>query len=209
MHGVTRQVEIPFDVILAPNASPASGTVRTAFQGSLKLSRQDFGIAGTNKFNPSYNPALTLLADTVDIELDLYAERPGYQNRTFAGRTPPSVADTVARTLDQHGVATALGVYRALRATQPTAFNFGPGQLDALGHVLLSRDRRTDAVAILRFNAELFPAVNGVFESLGEAYVVAGDRADAIAAYERALQVDPASSSAREMLRRLRERMPD
>jgi polyisoprenoid-binding protein YceI len=203
MHGVTRIIELPVAVVLEPDTVPASGTVRVAFESQLRLSRRDFGIAGTNTFNPSYNPATTLLSDSVDVELTLYAEQPGYANRTFSGRTPPSIADTVSRILDARGTDDAVRLYRALRADSSAVFAVSAGQLDALGHKLIAQNRLPEAIAVLALNEEFYPLVNGVSQSVADAYARAGDRARAVAGYRRALAVDSTNAAAIEMLRRL------
>jgi polyisoprenoid-binding protein YceI len=203
LHGVTRVIELPIIVVLAPDTSAASHTVRTAFEASVRLSRRDFGIAGSNRFNPSFHPDAMLLSDRVDVELALYAVQPGYGDRTFAGRTPPSVADTVSRALHAHGIDAALRVYRAIRADSTANFSVTAGQLDALGHKLMDRSRWREAIALLRVNEEYFPSVNGVSQSLGDAYARAGDVGAALAAYQRALAVDSTNTSAIEMVRHL------
>ena len=77
-------------------------------------------------------------------------------------------------------------------------------QVNRLGYALLSEGRLEPAVAVLRLNAQAFPASANVHDSLGEAYAAAGDREAAIRSYERALEIDPKSASAAEALRKLR-----
>ena len=55
-----------------------------AFSAEIRLSRGDFGIAGTNKFNPDYNPLTNMLSDSVEVVLELDATRTlaeGYRER--------------------------------------------------------------------------------------------------------------------------------
>lgn len=204
MHGVTRTMSLPVTMDLAPHVSVESGTVGGAFETSFRISRKDFGIAGTNTFNPSYNPATTMLADSVDIILELSAHREGYANRTFGGRTPPSIADTVGKTLQSSGAAAAVALYRALHVDQPKAYNFSPGQLDALARFYVAHGRIQDALALFKVNAEAFPTSSGVVQGLAEAYMLLDDRDDALATYEHALQLDASNTDAIEMIRRLR-----
>jgi polyisoprenoid-binding protein YceI len=203
MHGVTRTIALPIKAVLAPETRGATGTVTVAFEATARVSRKDYGIAGTNKFNPDFDPAISALSDSVDVNLDILANRPGYLTWRFGGQTPPSIADTVGRVLTSHGANEAVRLYRSLHAEKPTAFDFGAAQLDALGQQLLERDRVPDALAILALNEEVYPQVNGVAQSLGDAYAWAGDSGRAVDAYRRALQVDSTNTAAIEMLRHL------
>lgn len=203
MHGVTRTIALPITITLQPDSRGASGTVSMAFEGAIRLSRKDFGIAGTNKFNPNFDPAVSMLSDSVDVNIELLARRPGFLTFDFRGQTPPSIADTVGRTIASAGVDSAVRLYRSLHGAKAGAFNFGAFQLDALGHQLLQRDKVKDAITILTLNEEMYPTVDGVAGSLAEAYAWAGDSSRAVAGYRRAMQVDSLDTSSIEMLRHL------
>ncbi|HEX4632979.1 MAG TPA: YceI family protein [Gemmatimonadales bacterium] len=202
MHGVTRRVVIPFTLVLAPATDTSSGSARVAFEGAISLSRADFGIAGTNKFNPSYDPATNLLADSVDVSLEVLAIREGYLQGGYSHGPPPPIADRVWSSINTSGVDSALALYRALLSRDSTAYNFGARQLDVLGHRLLQLHRPREAVKLLLANAERFQQA-GEYESLGEAYAFAGDASRALECYRRAAVLDPQDATAMEMVRRL------
>jgi polyisoprenoid-binding protein YceI len=205
LHGITRQVVLPATVVLPPTVNnPASGIATVAFEATLKLSRADFAIAGTNKFNPDFDPATNLVADSVDVTLEMAAQRQGYHDRKFETGPPPSVGDTLLRTIEARGIDAALRLYTALRSSSPRAYNFGAGQLDLLGHLLVDRGHPLDAVKIFQQNAAAYPANAGVLDALGEADCLVGDRAGAQIAFARAAQLDSTDTTPIEMLRRLR-----
>jgi hypothetical protein len=189
-------------MIFSPRPS-AGNNGSVAFAAQLKLSRTDFGIAGTNAYNPDYNPLTSLLADTVEILLELDATRSRYTDRHLGTGKPPGVADTVNRVLQAHGVAAALESFRSLRASRSSDFRFTAGQLDVIGHQLAEAGSLRDAVQVLSYNAELFADTRGVLESLGEVQAMANDTAGALATYRRALEKFPTSASALEMRRHL------
>ena len=201
MHGVSRSVTLPARLLLAPRA--VGTTTAVAFSAQLTVSRKDFGIAGTNTFNPSYNPATNMLSDSVGILLEIDGIREGYAGRQLGGGTPPGVADTVNRVLRARGVDAAIDTYRSLKANQPAAFRFTAGQLDVIGHQLAERGQVGDAVKMLAYNAELFGDTPGVLESLGNAQLLANDASGALETYRRMLAKFPNSTSAREMVRHL------
>lgn len=75
--------------------------------------------------------------------------------------------------------------------------------VNALGYRLLRAHRVDEAVEVFRINAEVFPESANVWDSLGEALLAAGRREDGIAAYHRALEVDPEFAPSRQALERL------
>jgi polyisoprenoid-binding protein YceI len=209
MRGVTRRISFVAHIVPLPRVGPDS-SVSLAMEADLRLSRKAFGIAGTNAFNPSFDPATNLVADSVDINLELMMTRQGYHDRpiaelakTLGGGTPPGVVDTIARTLLAHGTPAAIATYRMLRTNAPQAFNFDAGQLDVLGHVLVARGRLNDALAIFNLNAEAHPSSDLALESLAQAEALSGDATQSLATYRRAAAIEPHSATAEEMIRRL------
>ena len=68
----------------------------------------------------------------------------------------------------------------------------------------LTRKRVIDAISVFQINVRRFPASANVYDSLGEAYMIAGDRTNAIANYQRSLELDPKNTNAAAMLEKLR-----
>ncbi len=97
-------------------------------------------------------------------------------------------AAEVARTFD------ARPVNRFVPSTVP---------LNALGYRLLREGRSDEAIAVFELNVRVHPDYANGWDSLGEAYVQAHRREDAIAAFRRALSIDPELVASREWLRRL------
>ena len=55
-------------------------------------------------------------------------------------------------------------------------------------------------------NAELFPNMAAIADSLGDAYLAVGDNEKAIQTFKKSLAIDPADTSAAESLRTLTPR---
>ena len=94
-------------------------------------------------------------------------------------------------------------------AAQTDTINYAvdEGEMNRLGyHVLYQRKAPADAVLIFTLNAEAFPRSGNVYDSLGEAYLVAGDSTRAIMNYRKSLSLDPKNSNAEAVLKRLRGR---
>jgi hypothetical protein len=100
--------------------------------------------------------------------------------------------------------------YRAW-AAEPTnryATSVAELRVNLLGYGLLADKRVADAIVVFRLNARAHPDSFNAFDSLGEAYATAGMRAEAIAAYERSVQLKPDSASGISALARLRSAAP-
>jgi uncharacterized membrane protein len=77
------------------------------------------------------------------------------------------------------------------------------------GYRLLKDGDIQAAIAVFQQNVAEHPGSANVYDSLGEAYVAAGDTPRAVASYRKALEINPKSKSARYALERLTgERRP-
>ena len=74
------------------------------------------------------------------------------------------------------------------------------GPMNSLGYELLAASRLDAAVTVFELNAEAHPRSANVYDSLGDGYRAKGDRDAAIAAYRKALEVDPNFGPSRESL---------
>ncbi len=76
--------------------------------------------------------------------------------------------------------------------------------LNACGYVLLMRGEVQEAITVFRINVNLFPQSSNCFDSLGEAYLMAGLKANSIASYERAVELDSKNENASKQLAMLK-----
>jgi carboxyl-terminal processing protease len=76
--------------------------------------------------------------------------------------------------------------------------------LNSLGYSFLSMKLTEPAVEVLKLNVEKFPQSANVYDSLGEAYMNAGDKERAIENYEKSLKLNPNNAGATENLKTLR-----
>jgi fermentation-respiration switch protein FrsA (DUF1100 family) len=110
----------------------------------------------------------------------------------FHVRQPfPSIASMMALTIDSMGIEPALAQYRSLRKEEPPRYNFGEAELKYLGYDLLEKKRVNEAIAVLQLNAEQFPQSFNAFDSLGDAYIVAGKDHEATESYRQSLVLFP------------------
>jgi imidazolonepropionase-like amidohydrolase len=113
----------------------------------------------------------------------------------------PAVGEAIAHTLMRDGVVAAIAEYRQLRKTRPEEFDFSEGQLNQLGYQLLNHGRLDDAIEIFKLNVEMFPRAFNPYDSLGEAYLKAGNRDLAVKNYQKSLELNPHNKNAAEKLK--------
>ena len=114
-----------------------------------------------------------------------------------------SVAETFFNWIDEEGIANALVRYHELQNRHDTTYALYEDQMNQVGYRLLRSRRTVEAIETFKLNTEAFPASPNVFESLGDAYRVHGDKELAIRNYRKCLELDPARAYATEALKKL------
>ena len=132
----------------------------------------------------------------------------------FAGRDPvlatalrratsPGLDRQVASDADRGDTAAVRRVVDQYRDNPENRYRDLEADVNAAGYRLLQSGQTVGAVTVMRVNTALFPQSANVYDSLGEALERSGRRDDAIAAFRRALELNPNQFSARDGLRRL------
>lgn len=114
-----------------------------------------------------------------------------------------SIADALEKTYKEQGVAAAVRKYYDLRIQEPDAYDFSEYVLNGVGYYLLRAKKVKDAIEIFKLNVVAYPQSSNVYDSLGEAYMVDGNKENAIANYLRSLELNPRNTNAVEMLKKL------
>ena len=78
--------------------------------------------------------------------------------------------------------------------------------LNTAGYDLLAAKKIDQAIEVFKLNVKLFPDSWNVYDSLGEAYAAAGNTKDAIANYEKSIQLNPKSQSGKDVLAKLQQK---
>jgi CubicO group peptidase (beta-lactamase class C family) len=114
-----------------------------------------------------------------------------------------AVRETLQRTIDEEGLDATIALYHELKSSRPPEA-FDEYLLNQLGYRLLRAERVDEAIAIFRLNVEEYPDAWNPYDSLGEAYAAAGQRALAIESYERSVELNPENTNGIAALERLR-----
>jgi CubicO group peptidase (beta-lactamase class C family) len=111
------------------------------------------------------------------------------------------LADLLVAAIERRGVPAALAGFDALRAqAAPLA---SPDVLNQLAYQYAGTRRYDAAIAVMQLNLRLYPADGNSHDTLGEVYLLKGEREQGIAHYRKALQMDPKNNNARDVLKKL------
>jgi Flp pilus assembly protein TadD len=115
-----------------------------------------------------------------------------------------SIAETLSATINSSGIDHAVEQYRDLNASKDTsAYNFDEEQLNGLGYRLLRANKFREAIRIFRLNVEIYPHSGNAYDSLAEAYMRVGNKSQAIANYQKSLELNPNNANGKVMLEKL------
>ncbi|UTW60247.1 serine hydrolase [Kordiimonas sp. SCSIO 12603] len=120
------------------------------------------------------------------------------------GKEPAPLKRSIAQAL--YKVVSEGGADAAQQFVKQTAskYYFDEDELNRLGYFLLGNDKIAEAIAVFEINTETFPTSANTFDSLAEAFLKAGQKAKAVATYEKVLKLDPDFEGAQEKLAELR-----
>jgi len=104
---------------------------------------------------------------------------------------------------DESGVEAAIALYHRMRETRPPEA-FDEYLLNQLGYRILAAGRIQDAITVFELNVAEYPDASNPYDSLGEAWLAAGDTARAIVNYQKSVELDPGNVNGRAVLERIR-----
>jgi CubicO group peptidase (beta-lactamase class C family) len=115
----------------------------------------------------------------------------------FAGNVLLIVANT-------KGAHAAIQTYWELKKASPSDYVFEEGDLNQFGYDLLKANKSNEALEAFKLNVEEYPKSWNVYDSLGEAYMGAGQTDLAIQNYEKSLELNPKNKGGAAMLDKLK-----
>jgi uncharacterized membrane protein len=121
--------------------------------------------------------------------------------RAYDSRT--SIAETLSATIASSGIDRAARQYHEAKVSAPTTYNFDEDELNALGYQLIQAHKVEQAIRIFQLNVEAYPRSGNTYDSLAEAYMDNGNKQQAIANYQRSIELNPGNRNAVKMLKKL------
>lgn len=86
-----------------------------------------------------------------------------------------------------------------------TDYQFSENDINNLGYFLLGQGKISDAIEVFKINVNEFPESFNVYDSLGEAYMEAGDKDNAILNYKKSIELNPGNENGKKMLEKLQD----
>ena len=109
--------------------------------------------------------------------------------RALPAVIPAPTVDEVFAIVSTQGVGAGMQRLDDARKTDPQADLFQEARLNRLGYRVLRSGSAANSIPIFRRIVELFPASSNAYDSLAEALEAAGERREAVAVTEKALEV--------------------
>src|SRR5439155_21938014 len=107
-----------------------------------------------------------------------------------------SVAMRFARAVRLKGASQAIADLAGLLKSDAIS----ESSVNSLGYGLLSRKQTADAIRIFQLNVQLYPESANTYDSSGEAYMAAEDKAQTDKKYDEAILLKPHTTNATDML---------
>ena len=158
-----------------------SGNSRNKFVGFAD------GKHGTEIFGP--HPELP--KEIVAWYVQTLMKRPADPNARVATKKTPASEFWTA--LEQPGgVSSAVGMFHEARQRDPHAYFFPEGVMNQVAYQHMQEGQTQEAVELCKLNIAAYPTSANAYDSLGDAYVAAGQNEKAIQASQKALELLPA-----------------
>jgi CubicO group peptidase (beta-lactamase class C family) len=147
-----------------------------------------------------------ILLNNTDIEADVSAISRAVTRILYAqpfDNPKQSIVRVFAKTYFGKGAETAFAEFEKNKADDKK-FEFREDEINSFGYVLLGKKDVGSAIKVFKVNVEKFPQSSNVYDSLGEAYMIAGEKAEAIKNYEKSIELNPNNEGGKQMLKKLK-----
>ena len=133
----------------------------------------------------------------------------------FARTTIDSNNKPVRQTLEKWTLSNKNGSWRIDRILSVDTSSFNPAkvlsdteiedEINMVGYRLLTAKKNEQAIRIFKMNTEFFPKAWNTYDSLGEAYLINGNKKQAIENYEQSIKLNPQNTNGKDFLEKLKK----
>jgi tetratricopeptide (TPR) repeat protein len=117
-----------------------------------------------------------------------------------AGKGIPATLDAFRAELGRQGFDHAPAIYAAMLKDQPD-FKLDEETLNFWASTLMWENHLPEAIDLFKLGVQVYPSSWNAYDSLGEAYMKAGEKRLAIDNYKKSLELNPANDDAKEKLK--------
>lgn len=112
-----------------------------------------------------------------------------------------SFADVLSEVLSKNGISMAATFYSEHKSSEE--YDIKEREMNDLGYQLIESEKLDAAFRIFKMNMELFPESSNAFDSLGEVYILLGNKDEAIESYKKSVLIDQGNRNAIKVLQQL------
>ena len=142
------------------------------------------------------------LCNTPGVSLGLLFSKIGRLLYDQPYEPPQKLADKeIIAILLKNGIARAEERFAEISKSSDTGYEFNSGRFNRLGYALLADGKNAEAISVFKMNVKQFPASANAHDSLAEAYMISGDKTQAIKYYQMALEKLDQDTSIQESLK--------
>ncbi|WP_350293948.1 serine hydrolase [uncultured Croceitalea sp.] len=117
-----------------------------------------------------------------------------------------NIAEVIGKVLLEKDIESAINKYNKLKSEDSDSYDFSEKHLNRLGYDLLELKQVSDAIEIFKLNVLNYPESSNVYDSLGEAYLLANQKEKALKNYQKALSLNSENENAAKTIKKLKER---
>lgn len=114
-----------------------------------------------------------------------------------------SVANKLYTVITKEGIIKGIEMYQTLKRSETENYDFGEGELNALGYRLMGDKKSAEAIKIFELNTTVYSASSNAFDSLAEAWLNSGNKELAIKYYKKAVELDPYNLNSKNALQKI------
>lgn len=113
-----------------------------------------------------------------------------------------SIALELFPVFENQGVEAGMKEFQKLKADDTYALD--EAEMNNIGYRLLQNGKVNEAIEVFKLNTKEFPNSWNTYDSLGEGYMVAGQKDLAISNYEKSIEMNPDNENGKKMLAKIR-----
>lgn len=160
-----------------------------------------FRLAGLNSDMGRYDRSKAYYRKILEIDQDIDVVR--IRLAELERVIEKSASYAIEKEIEGSGLRAAARKFKRMRSDDEDDVYFDEGEFNALGYRLMGQEKFEEAILVFSWNVELNPRSANAYDSLGEAYMKAGMRKQAVENYRKSLELNPENDNAKEMLKRL------
>lgn len=113
-----------------------------------------------------------------------------------------SLAELLAKDIESKGIENSIKEFNTLKENRKE-YQVNENEMNQLGYMLLGSNNIKEAIEVFKLNTEIFPESFNVWDSFAEAFMISGDKENAIKYYKKSLELNPDSQNGKDALKKL------